>query len=88
MKHGAKVRIGLHEARKRLIGLGRILVGSRAADQLHVRIFFRHAGDEGGDALVVVVLARIFQNGIFTLATHLLGNRVGGIGAFAWYCPR
>lgn len=51
--------------------------------QLHIRIFFLHTGDEGGDTLVVVVLARIFQNGIFTLATHLFGNRVGRIGAFA-----
>jgi hypothetical protein len=35
---------------------------------------FFHAGDEGRDALVVVVLARVFQHGIFALAVHRLGN--------------
>jgi hypothetical protein len=53
------------------------------ADQLHVRPLLFHAGDEGGDALVVVVLTRIFQNRIFALAAHLLGDRIGRIGAFA-----
>ena len=78
----------LHQAHQPLIGFVRVLVGGSAADELHVGLFVLHAGDEGGDALVVVVLARIFQHGIFALAVHLFGNRVGGIGAFAQYCRR
>ncbi len=71
----------LGEAEDRLIGLGRILVGGGAAYELHVRPFGFHARDEGVDTLVVIVLAGVFQHGIFALAIHRLGNGIGGIGA-------
>ena len=79
----AEIGIGLRHAEHGIVGLGRILVRRRAGDQLDPRMLLAHPLDEGGDAPVVIVLARVFENAVLALAAQRLGDHVGGIGAFA-----
>jgi len=79
----AQVGIGLQQAQHRLVGLVRVLVGGGAAGQLHAGVPGLHASDEGRDAPVVVVLARVLEHRVLALAAHRGGDRVGRLFALA-----